>query len=126
MTPTQLTTYSSHNVQINRTFSAEKYRQWSLEYGPVYQVQLGNSPVVIVNETEEAKALLLNQSSAFISRPVFHVLHKVVSKNVASIGTSPWNESCKSRRKVAAGALNRPKVQSYEPVSIPARLSGLC
>ncbi|BCS17641.1 uncharacterized protein APUU_10469A [Aspergillus puulaauensis] len=103
-------------LDINRTFSAEKYRQWSLEYGPVYQVQLGNSPVVIVNETEEAKALLLNQSSAFISRPVFHVLHKVVSKNVASIGTSPWNESCKSRRKVAAGALNRPKVQSYEPI----------
>ncbi|KAL4781548.1 cytochrome P450 [Aspergillus varians] len=103
-------------LDINKKFSAEQYRQWSLTYGPVYQVQLGNSPVVVVNAAEDAKALFLNQSSALISRPVFHVLHKVVSKNVASIGTSPWNESCKARRKVAAGALNRPKVQSYEPI----------
>ncbi|KAL3491508.1 cytochrome P450 [Aspergillus germanicus] len=102
--------------EINKTFSAEKYRQWSLTYGPVYQVQLGNTPIVIVNGAEEAKTLLLNQSSATISRPLFHVFHKTVSKNVASIGTSPWNESCKARRKVAAAALNRPKVASYEPI----------
>ncbi|KAL3458116.1 cytochrome P450 [Aspergillus heterothallicus] len=101
---------------INNTFSAEKYRQWSLQYGPVYQVQLGNIPIVIVNGAEDAKTLLLNQSSATISRPLFHVFHKTVSKNVASIGTSPWNESCKARRKVAGGALNRPKVASYEPI----------
>ncbi|KAL2840215.1 cytochrome P450 [Aspergillus pseudoustus] len=101
---------------LNRTFSAEKYRQWSLTYGPVYQVQLGNIPIVIVNGAEDAKVLLLNQSSATISRPLFHVFHKTVSKNVASIGTSPWNESCKARRKVAGGALNRPKVASYEPI----------
>ncbi len=126
MLPAGLTGTCISRLQINRTFSAEKYRQWSLEYGPVYQVQLGNTAVVIVNETEEAKALFLNQSSAFISRPVFHVLHKVASKNVASIGTSPWNESCKSRRKVAAGALNRPKVQSYEPVSMALGSSDLC
>ncbi|KAL4860985.1 hypothetical protein BDV12DRAFT_191377 [Aspergillus spectabilis] len=103
-------------LNINKTFSAEQYRKWSLEYGPVYQVQLGNSPVVLVNAAEDAKTLLLNQSNALISRPLFHDFHKTVSKNVASIGTSPWNESCKSRRKVAGGALNRPKVQSYEPI----------
>jgi 3-hydroxyphenylacetate 6-hydroxylase len=80
-------------------------------------VQLGNTPIVIVNGAEEAKILLLNQSSATISRPLFHVFHKTGSKNVASIGTSPWNESYKARRKVAASALNRPKVASYEPVS---------
>ncbi|KAL4962463.1 cytochrome P450 [Aspergillus stella-maris] len=101
---------------INRTFSAEQYRKWSLTYGPVYQVRLGNTPVVIVNGAEEAKTLFLNQSSALISRPVFHVLHKTVSNNVASIGTSPWNESCKTRRKIAASALNRPQVRSYEPI----------
>ncbi|KAH8430921.1 uncharacterized protein LDX57_008585 [Aspergillus melleus] len=104
--------------QVTQSFSAEQYRQWSAEYGPVYQVQLGNIPVVIVNTAESAKSLFLNQSSALISRPLFHVLHKTVSKSVASIGTSPWDESCKFRRKLAAGALNRPKVQSYEPIII--------
>ncbi|KAF7594580.1 hypothetical protein BBP40_008847 [Aspergillus hancockii] len=103
-------------LQITAAFSAEQYRRWSLRYGPVYQVQLGNQPIVIVNSVDSAKTLFLVQGSALISRPVFHVLHKVVSKNVASIGTSPWDESCKLRRKVATGALNRPKVQSYEPI----------
>ncbi|PLB49817.1 cytochrome P450 [Aspergillus steynii IBT 23096] len=102
--------------QVTQSFSAEQYRQWSEKYGPVYQVQLGNIPVVIVNTADSAKSLFLNQSSALISRPLFHVLHKTVSKSVASIGTSPWDESCKFRRKLAAGALNRPKVQSYEPI----------
>ncbi|KAF5863997.1 hypothetical protein ETB97_008932 [Aspergillus alliaceus] len=102
-------------LHVTKTFSAEQYRRWSLRYGPVYQVQLGNTPIVVVNSTESAKTLFLNQGGALISRPLFYVLHKVVSKYVASIGTSPWDESCRLRRKVAAGALNRPKVQSYEP-----------
>lgn len=33
-----------------------------------------------------------------------------------TIGTSPWDESCKQRRKAAATALNRPAVQSYMPI----------
>ena len=33
-----------------------------------------------------------------------------------TIGTSPWDESCKKRRKAAATALNRPAVQSYMPI----------
>ena len=33
-----------------------------------------------------------------------------------TIGTSPWDESCKQRRKAAATALNRPAVQTYMPI----------
>lgn len=33
-----------------------------------------------------------------------------------TIGTSPWDESCKIRRKTAATALNRPAVQTYMPI----------
>ncbi|GKT56361.1 3-hydroxyphenylacetate 6 hydroxylase [Colletotrichum tofieldiae] len=50
------------------------------------------------------------------SRPTFYVFHKKVSKAVTSIGTSPWDDSCKRRRKLAAGALNRPRVESYAPI----------
>lgn len=51
-----------------------------------------------------------------MSRPIFYVLHKKVSRNVASIGTSPWDDSCRRRRKLAAAALNRPRVESYAPI----------
>lgn len=59
---------------------------------------------------------ITNQSS-LISRPTLHTFHTVVSSSQGfTIGTSPWDESCKRRRKAAATALNRPAVQSYMPI----------
>ena len=92
------------------------YRRWARTYGPVFQVKLGNTPAVVVNSAEAAKQLFLGQRLAMNSRPTFYVFHKKVSKTVTSIGTSPWDDSCKRRRKLAAGALNRPRVESYGPI----------
>lgn len=48
---------------------------------------------------------------------MFHTFHSVVSSSQGfTIGTSPWDESCKRRRKAAGTALNRPAVQSYMPI----------
>lgn len=48
---------------------------------------------------------------------MFHTFHSVVSTSQGfTIGTSPWDESCKKRRKAAGTALNRPAVQSYMPI----------
>ncbi|KAK1625601.1 cytochrome P450 [Colletotrichum phormii] len=95
---------------------AETYRVWSKKYGPVFQIQLGNTTAVIVNTAEAAKQLFLGQRHAINSRPTFYVFHGKVSKAVTIIGTSPWDDSCKRRRKLAAGALNRPRVESYAPI----------
>ncbi|KAI0122757.1 cytochrome P450 [Daldinia grandis] len=95
---------------------AETYRRWSFKYGPVFQIQLGNTTAVVINSTRAAKQLFLGQSHAMNSRPTFYVFHKKVSKAVTSIGTSPWDESCKRRRKLAAGALNRTRVDTYGPL----------
>lgn len=70
----------------------------------------------MVNSVDAAKRLFLGQRHALNSRPTFYVFHKKVSKAVTSIGTSPWDESCKRRRKLAAAALNRPRVESYAPI----------
>lgn len=48
---------------------------------------------------------------------MFHTFHSVVSSSQGfTIGTSPWDPSCKNRRKAAGTALNRPAVQSYMPI----------
>lgn len=61
--------------------------------------------------------LWIHNQSALISRPTLHTFHKIVSSSQGfTIGTSPWDESCKNRRKAAATALNRPAVQSYMPI----------
>lgn len=63
------------------------------------------------------KHFWITNQSALISRPTFHTFHSVVSTSQGfTIGTSPWDESCKRRRKAAATALNRPSVQSYMPI----------
>jgi phenylacetate 2-hydroxylase len=107
------------------------------KFGPVFQVRLGNrvsfpesSPnpplhewltdvqrIVFANSFESVKHFWITNQSALISRPTLHTFHTVVSSSQGfTIGTSPWDESCKQRRKAAATALNKPAVQSYMPI----------
>ncbi|CAI6255919.1 unnamed protein product [Periconia digitata] len=87
------------------------------KYGPVFQVRLGNRRIVFANSFDSVKHLWITNQSALISRPKLHTFHTVVSSSQGfTIGTSPWDESCKNRRKAAATALNRPAVQSYMPL----------
>ncbi|KKY16289.1 putative phenylacetate 2-hydroxylase [Diplodia seriata] len=96
---------------------AKVAREWSKKYGPVFQVRMGNRRIVFANSFDSVKHFWINNQSALISRPTLHTFHTVVSSSQGfTIGTSPWDESCKQRRKAAATALNRPAVQSYMPI----------
>ncbi|OAF61076.1 hypothetical protein VC83_02293 [Pseudogymnoascus destructans] len=104
------------NIGQIRVNAAEKYREWAKTYGAVYQIQLGNIPVVVVNSAASAKVLFGQHAQALSSRPEFYTFHKVISDTAGTtIGTSPYSDSLKRRRKVAASALNRPSVQTYIP-----------
>ncbi|EAU29422.1 hypothetical protein ATEG_09973 [Aspergillus terreus NIH2624] len=92
-------------------------RKWSKKFGPVFQARLGNRRVIFANTFESTRQLWIKEQSSMISRPTFHTFHGVVSSSQGfTIGTSPWDESCKRRRKAAATALNRVAVQSYMPI----------
>ncbi|EGR46923.1 uncharacterized protein TRIREDRAFT_4726 [Trichoderma reesei QM6a] len=92
-------------------------KKWALQYGPVFQARLGNRRIIFVNSYDAVKYFWITHQSSLISRPTFHTFHSVVSSSQGfTIGTSPWDESCKRRRKAAATALNRPAVQSYMPI----------
>jgi phenylacetate 2-hydroxylase len=81
--------------------------------GPVFQVRMGNRRIVVANSYDSIKELWTKNQSALISRPTLHTFHSVVSSSQGfTIGTTPWNESCKQRRKAVATALNKPGVQS--------------
>lgn len=64
------------NLWDIRTNAAEKYRQWAHLYGQVYQIQLGNIPVVVVNSAASAKVLFGQHAQALSSRPEFYTFHK--------------------------------------------------
>lgn len=102
------------NIPDIKYNAAEKYLEWSKTYGPVYQIQLGVVPVLVVNTAAAAKELFGTHAQALSSRPVFYTFHKVLSNTAGTtIGTSPFSESLKRRRKGAASALNKPSVQTY-------------
>ncbi|SPJ74569.1 related to O-methylsterigmatocystin oxidoreductase [Fusarium torulosum] len=99
------------------TDHARVAQKWAAKYGPVFQTRLGTKRVIYVNSYDAVKHFWITHQSALISRPMFHTFHSVVSTSQGfTIGTSPWDESCKARRKAAATALNRPATQSYMPI----------
>ncbi|KAI1802920.1 cytochrome P450 [Daldinia bambusicola] len=96
--------------------AALKYEEWAKEYGDVYQVQLGNSTVVVVNSAATAKELFISNSQALSSRPIGYTFHKVASTTAGfTIGSSPYDDSLKRKKKAAAVALNRPAIKTYVP-----------
>ncbi|OTB00220.1 hypothetical protein M426DRAFT_324462 [Hypoxylon sp. CI-4A] len=96
--------------------AAVKYQEWAKVYGDVYQVMLGNNCVVVVNSAASAKTLFMSNSQALSSRPITYTFHKVASTTAGfTIGTSPYDESLKKKKKAAAVALNRPAIQTYIP-----------
>ncbi|KZL67163.1 cytochrome P450 [Colletotrichum tofieldiae] len=104
------------NLWDIRVNAAEQYRIWAKKYGAVYQIQLGNVPVVVVNSSAAARALFGQNAQSLSSRPEFYTFHKIVSDTSGTtIGTSPYSDSLKRRRKGAASALNRPSVATYVP-----------
>ncbi|KAF4996419.1 hypothetical protein FDECE_12455 [Fusarium decemcellulare] len=99
------------DIHVN---AAEKYREWAKKYGKVYQIQLGNIPIVVVNSASAARTIFGANAQALSSRPEFYTFHKVLSDTAGTtIGTSPYSDSLKRRRKGAASALNRPSVATY-------------
>lgn len=65
------------NIWDIRVNAAEKYREWAKKFGPVYQIQLGNIPVVVVNSAEAAKSIFGKHAQSLSSRPEFYTFHKV-------------------------------------------------
>ncbi|KAJ6789232.1 hypothetical protein PWT90_05076 [Aphanocladium album] len=137
------------NLWDIRVNAAEKYRDWAKTFGDVYQIQLGNIPVVVINSAVAAKTLFGQNLQAMSSRPEFYTFHKVSGRKPTwdgrlqrctrttlllsskkanrwnmqvvsdtagtTIGTSPFSDSLKRRRKGAATALNKPSIQTYLP-----------
>lgn len=76
---------------------------------------LGNRPVVVFSTMQAARDVFIGQGGSLIDKPVLYTFHSVLSSVASSIGTTPWSESTKRRRKTAATAMNRPAVASYLP-----------
>jgi phenylacetate 2-hydroxylase len=92
--------------------------KWWRKYNEsVFQIKLGNRRAVVVNSFEDCKKMLLGNQNAVIDRPTLYTFHGVISSTQGfTIGSSPWDESCKNKRKAAGTALGRPAMRNYYPM----------
>ena len=91
---------------------------WWRQYNwSIFQIRLGNTRAVVVNSFDDVKKILVAHQSAVIDRPTLYTFHGVISSTQGfTIGTSPWDESCKNRRKAAGAALGRAAIKGYYPM----------
>ncbi|KAF7561111.1 hypothetical protein G7046_g3032 [Stylonectria norvegica] len=91
---------------------------WWRKYNQsVFQIKLGNKRAVVVNSFDDCKKMLLGNQNAVIDRPKLYTFHGVISSTQGfTIGSSPWDESCKKKRKAAGTALGRPALRNYYPM----------
>lgn len=76
------------NIRDIRFHAPTKFQEWAKQYGDVYQVQLGNIPILVVNSAAAAKELIGGNAHAVSSRPEFYTFHKVCH---ASHGSSVFS-----------------------------------
>lgn len=68
------------------------------------------------NSFDDCKKVLLGSKSqtALIDRPTLYTFHGVISSTQGfTIGSSPWTESTKNKRKATGVALGRPAIKTY-------------
>ena len=86
------------NLYDIRTNAAEQYRKWSHQHGDVFQIQLGDITVLVVNSASAAKAIFLGHSNALSSRPVFFTFHKVIQSLRNMTVTNTCSDHRQNRR----------------------------
>lgn len=68
----------------------ERLREWGQKYGGIYQLMMGNMPIVVFTSAKAARDVFIGQGGALVDRPRFYTFHGVMSSVASTIGTTPW------------------------------------
>ncbi|KAI7499913.1 uracil permease [Hortaea werneckii] len=106
-----------HLLHLGDDHASVCEKWWRTYKHSVFQIRLGNTRAVVINSFEDCKRMLLGHQSASIDRPTLYTFHGVISSTQGfTIGSSPWDDSCKNKRKAAGQTLGRPAMRRYQPM----------
>ncbi|KAF1995861.1 cytochrome P450 [Amniculicola lignicola CBS 123094] len=105
---------TGHLIQLGEDH-ATVCEKWWRKYGhSVFQIRLGNTRAVVVSSFDDCKKMLVSNSQALIDRPTLYTFHGVISSTQGfTIGSSPWDDSCRNKRKAASSTLSRAMMKNY-------------
>lgn len=106
-----------HLLKLGEDHASSCEKWWRQYNHSIFQIKLGNTRAVVVNSFDDCKKMLLGNQNAVIDRPKLYTFHGLISSTQGfTIGSSPWDESCKKKRKAAGTALGRPALRNYYPM----------
>jgi phenylacetate 2-hydroxylase len=106
-----------HLLKLGDDHASVCEKWWRQYRQSIFQIRLGNTRAVVVNSFDDAKRMLIGHQSAVIDRPTLYTFHGVISSTQGfTIGSSPWDSSCKNKRKAAGAALGRAAIRGYFPM----------
>ncbi|KAI1387867.1 cytochrome P450 [Hypoxylon trugodes] len=109
--------FFGHLLKLREDHATVCEKWWRQYNHSVFQIKLGNTRAVVVNSFDDCRKMLVGHQNALIDRPKLYTFHGVISSTQGfTIGSSPWDESCKRKRKAAGTALGRPALRGYYPM----------
>ncbi|KAH7176823.1 phenylacetate 2-hydroxylase [Dactylonectria macrodidyma] len=106
-----------HLLKLGEDHASVCEKWWRQYKHSVFQIKLGNTRAVVVNSFDDCKKMLLGNQNAVIDRPTLYTFHGVISSTQGfTIGSSPWDDSCRKKRKAAGTALSKPALRNYYPM----------
>ncbi len=92
--------------------------KWWKQYNySVFQIKLGNTRAVVINSFDDVKEMVIGHQKEVIDRPKLFTFHGLISSTQGfTIGSSPWDESCKRKRTAVGQALGRVALKNYHPM----------
>ena len=104
-------------LEFPKEFSYHKFKEWSDQYGPIFQVNILGKPHVIISSEDMANDLLALRGAHYSDRPPIVMLHELISAT-GNLGTSPLNKYWRNSRKLSATALTSRSLEKWNPMQI--------
>lgn len=104
-------------LEFPKTFSYHKFKEWSDQYGPIYQVNILGKSHVIISSEDMANDLLALRGAHYSDRPPIVMLHELISAN-GNLGTSPLNKYWRNSRKLSAAAFTSTSLKKWNAMQI--------
>ncbi|KAI8297350.1 Phenylacetate 2-hydroxylase [Colletotrichum sp. SAR11_240] len=106
-----------HLLKLGEDHASTCENWWRQGNPSVFQIKLGNTRAVVFNSFKDIRQLLIGHQNAVIDRPKLYTFHGLISSTQGfTIGSSPWDDSCRKKRKAAGTALSRPALRNYYPM----------
>ncbi|KAF8881871.1 cytochrome P450 [Infundibulicybe gibba] len=97
-----------HKGQIPDFEPYRKFAEWARQYGAIFSLQLGSTPVIVLNTPKAAWDLLEKKGDIYSSRPRSITGQEILSQNLRGLGMQ-YGESWRRWRKEQHSVLS-PKV----------------